>query len=349
MVHYICERCKDPFGKKNELEKHQNKKTKCEIREKSDKVLERFVCERCKDPFYKKCELESHENRKNPCKIREKSDKILESCTCICGKELSNPSKLKDHEKKCVKFVKKSISFDNNTMGNNNVNTLTNTNINNNNNIVINIINKISLCSYLDMYGIKRLMGSEQNEVMDINNNPQLTLFRIIHCSRHRDSCHNIYYDQKRHPNVWIHNGYYWKSDKMSDVINRVLKVQQAIFKTFLKNDTGNLRFRIKKHINDYLESIDSTNENFDKNILALLHKDIKNLLIENAPMIYLIYSDTKTDNSLPRRDYSSLSSDSPTKNSWSENESYTFNSDSDSSSEEEPIKIIKKKRKTKK
>ena len=120
-------------------------------------------------------------------------------------KTLSTPYKLKEHSKKCLIYLKNTTNVNNNTMGNNNnVGNITN-NITNNVNIYIK--NEILIFPYLFSYGINRLSSSEQNELLNINNNPHLTLFRLIHCNPSRDTCHNIYYEQKHHPNVWVYNG----------------------------------------------------------------------------------------------------------------------------------------------
>jgi hypothetical protein len=321
-----------------------------------------YTCKRCKNQYYTKQELKIHQSAKNKCEKRKISPKVLLKCECECGKILSTPYTLKQHKEACI-ARKKIINAqtlnakDIHTKNGNNILVAHNENgtinantINITNNI---IISKILLDDYRSHFGIFHLPIEQQEELLDMNNNPHLTLFKLNHFDPSRPSYHNLYYNPDNHPNVWVYNTCRWILCKMSSLINEVLKIQKKEFEYFLDKVHCRIDIKIETYIRNYIDLSDVSNisSKMGKKEIIYLHNEMQMALIENSPKIFITYSRTK-NNSLYGYDKLALENNNPTNSDGSSDSNKIKSSshsstDSDLSSDTRRIKLaIKNNRK---
>lgn len=259
--------------------------------------MSEYVCDRCKNPFHIEADLKKHLQRKNKCKKRNKSTKTLVDCDCQCGRTLSSPQALTRHKKNCAWHIKNNIKINMNNAKIGDHNNIEIGNITNNIDNSIKItVNAMQPVPYTEPYGILHLSESEQNKLFDVNNDPHLMLFSFVHCSSHRESYHNIYYDQSRHPRVWTSNGEAWHSSKLPKVLNDVLLVQRKEFEKLFENRYFATNPESRKHIEKYMKKTDNTNPKSNDAEIAKLHKSMKNQLMADANIIAPKFHMTKGD-----------------------------------------------------
>lgn len=243
------------------------------------------TCKRCKNQYYTKDELQSHQQRKKKCEPNEttRPDKILSPCVCICEKKLSCPKTLKAHRKKCYVYI----------------HGIPNTNTN-----ITTRIGELSIVPYSDPFVISYLNHADQAKLLNIKDNPQLhlTLFELTRCATDKEQFHNIHYTPNNRPCIWYYDGYSWQSDKMTDILSEIIKLQNNELTNFLQYLKFNIDPDTKKYIEKYINSINKEIMSPDDGQagIKLLCVGIQQILIKKSKIISRTFTETK-DNSLER------------------------------------------------
>jgi len=108
---YTCEHCNKQFDRKLNLERHSNRKFKCNNRKpvvNNDNVKPVYTCEHCNKQFDRKLNLERHSNRKFKCNNRKpvvnntkpvvNNDKVKPVYTCEhCNKQFDRKLNFERH------------------------------------------------------------------------------------------------------------------------------------------------------------------------------------------------------------------------------------------------------------
>ena len=284
------------------------------------KVYIRHVCKRCNQQFFQKSALDRHIARKKKCVKQPISEIVLAECKCACGNQFQNPAGLRRHEKRCVDsefskakmkgYMSGNIDATGNKdcvmVGNNNGGTVNGNNCNTTTNIAktanVTINSNIIIVPYTREFGIDRLSRAEQEVIMDITENPHLSLFQFVHCDTSRTSYHNIFGTPDMIPNIWVHDGTSWTKEKISYVIKEILQKQRNDLKNFLYDGHLKIDAKIQVYIQQHIDLLDKTNatskeeiEKYTEN-LHMLHGCIQQMLMDKISVIAPTFSKTKDD-----------------------------------------------------
>jgi len=262
-------------------------------------MIQKHICPRCKDPFYTKFELESHQKKIKTCPKRKASPKILVECKCTsCDKVLSTPQKLKNHMVICPvvineqKIANNSANNSANVMGDN---FGTNSVINHITNV---IVNRTAIVCYLTPFFAMSLNHSEQLELQNLNINPHITLFRLVHCNEFRKSYHNVYYDDDNFSLIWVYNGERWYQQKFIKTMNEIISIQQKELDKFLLAWHRKISHVVSSHIGGHTKYIDeksNVREAHQKDV-SNLYSNLRNLMLRHNNVVERTFSASRDD-----------------------------------------------------
>lgn len=152
----------------------------------------------------------------------------------------------------------------------------------------------IPVYSYLKVFNISSLSSLETDKLHIKNYNPHLALFQVLHCAD-RTITHNMFYEKKYYPRIWVNNGLSWGLLEIGLAINEVLKVQKKTFENFIKEHIYMTK-EAKDHFTKYIKLSDLKNINLQDTKIEInyLHEEIEKLIISCAPTTYPRYLSTK-------------------------------------------------------
>ena len=221
----------------------------------------KYTCDRCKMSFDHKLIYDNHINRKIKCKKNNGSKtnrKLLEHMCEKCEKKFSRKDSLKRHYATC-KVNKKTINNKNRNLKNtNNVRRMNNSKINNGINknsggININGDVKVVLLNYPPDKNI--IMGALE-EILDSNDNINISMIKKININENKPEHHNIYYPdiKSSHGEIFTENR--WNTKKIDEILNIILESGTDILKKILNGieeiSDNETKERIKNCIDDY-------------------------------------------------------------------------------------------------